>query len=585
MRTVVVPIRASTATIEYLESPRLPPMLQRQLREPPARLSPTRTAETDSRAEADAFRVLHPSLDLSDDSGELSKLMLSKWSIDSGEHAFASISLFCEMKFNEAKRMASWVETPNRFFATVCCQLLHNAAFLQLILGELVDAIFLPQSVSSVSDGDPLDNRVPYFVEFKRLKKHNQFLINTVQSRDRSLTMRERLPGKVERLLERTRARADRSTVRTLFRSWTKAIAADKEIRSLKCRVFASVRKTNLSSIFRAWRIESLRRAYQRESVDYQSMLSLTAASLSRKDVLIADAESKVTSMAKIIDSLTSSNAQLMHRIGQLEASLAAGCTDDSAPSDAQKSGGGGGGGGSGASTGWRRDVQFEHIDTLIAQDDERMDRINRMLLETMFGMARMVESCAIQMSKDIQAENLVKAKAEASESRGSTPRANDAEQLRRSMAGGTDTEPLGSDTSTRGSSRSGTSGGASRSRGAVQIKDLADMPIDAFLLHWFRMNLQMSSAIEKASDRTIKNFTSDLSDGRRFSFLLHRLFPTWFDASMVHEIDTDQRLRNIETFHRRIQPELPQVVTSDSIHAASVTENVSFVAMLFGSS
>lgn len=53
----------------------------------------------------------------------------------------------------------------------------------------------------------------------------------------------------------------------------------------------------------------------------------------------------------------------------------------------------------------------------------------------------------------------------------------------------------------------------------------------------------------------------------------------------MVHEIDTDQRLRNIETFHSRIQPELPQVVSSDSIHAASVTENVSFVAMLFGAS
>lgn len=323
-------------------------------------------------------------------------------------------------------------------------------------------------------------------------------------------------------------------------------------------------------------------------------MLSLTAASLSRKDVLIADAESKVTSMTKIIDSLTNSNAQLMHRIGQLESSLAAGYAGDSASSGTQQKSGG-----SSASTGWRHDVQFERIDTLIAQDDERMDRINRMLLETMFGMARMVESCAIQMSKDvmdsleyqldgsvlqnlaemvrgmlhyirvgwspretddgptagswlaclhllsfslslsctkIQAENQVKAKAEASESRGSTPSANtDAEQLRRPMAG---TDLLGPDTSLRGSSRgsagSSSSSSSSRARGsAVQIKDLANLPIDSFLLHWFRMNLQMSSAIEKASDRTIKNFTSDLSDGRRFSFLLHRLFPTWFDTSV----------------------------------------------------
>lgn len=53
----------------------------------------------------------------------------------------------------------------------------------------------------------------------------------------------------------------------------------------------------------------------------------------------------------------------------------------------------------------------------------------------------------------------------------------------------------------------------------------------------------------------------------------------------MVHEIDTDQRLRNIATFHTRVQPQLPAVVTTDSIHAGSATENVAFVAMLFGAS
>lgn len=70
-----------------------------------------------------------------------------------------------------------------------------------------------------------------------------------------------------------------------------------------------------------------------------------------------------------------------------------------------------------------------------------------------------------------------------------------------------------------------------------VRIKDLTHMPIDALLLCWFRMNLQMSSSIEKASDRTIKNFTTDLADGRRYSFLLHRLFPTWFDATVSFHI------------------------------------------------
>jgi hypothetical protein len=43
--------------------------------------------------------------------------------------------------------------------------------------------------------------------------------------------------------------------------------------------------------------------------------------------------------------------------------------------------------------------------------------------------------------------------------------------------------------------------------------------------------------------------------------------------------------VRNIATFNARVQPELPQVVTSDSIHSGSAAENVTFVAMLFGSS
>lgn len=53
----------------------------------------------------------------------------------------------------------------------------------------------------------------------------------------------------------------------------------------------------------------------------------------------------------------------------------------------------------------------------------------------------------------------------------------------------------------------------------------------------------------------------------------------------MVHEIDVDQRLRNVAAFTSRIQPELPAVVTSDSIHSGSVPENIAFVAMLFGAS
>ncbi|KAG7392053.1 hypothetical protein PHYBOEH_006494 [Phytophthora boehmeriae] len=327
-------------------------------------------------------------------------------------------------------------------------------------------------------------------------------------------------------------------------------------------------------------------------------MLSVTAASLSRKDIAIAEAEAKVTSMARIIDSLTESNKQLSHRVDQLENLAAAMASSGDAGGEANRTSGKDNArhpneaDDRNSSSNRRREANYERIDTLLLQDDERMDRTNRMLLETMFGMARMVEMCAIQMSKDtmdsleyqldgtilqhlaemIQTENELKAKADAAE--GANLGSLYLNKKNPSMRTPTITTPSSQAAAVK-----------SANPRVVTVRDLAQMPIDTLLLYWFRMHLSMSSSVEKPGDRTIKNFTTDLADGRRFSFLLHRLFPTWFDAAMVHELDVDQRLQNIATFHERVQPSLPQVITSDSIYASSGAENVAFVAMLFGSS
>lgn len=189
----ILPDRVSGASISYVESPKLPRMMQRTGNDSPQqRLSSSSAFGRCSSNHADAldeFRVLHPSLDLTDETGELSRLMLNKWSIDKGEEAFSSISLFCEMKLNEAKSMSSWVESPNRFYTTVCCQLLekyvqrlaaseyqshgkdqglgHSAVFLQRIHHELVNAIFVPVASPQSSSSNALDdyeNRIPYFL-------------------------------------------------------------------------------------------------------------------------------------------------------------------------------------------------------------------------------------------------------------------------------------------------------------------------------------------------------------------------------------------------------------------------------------
>ncbi|EEY66136.1 uncharacterized protein PITG_03680 [Phytophthora infestans T30-4] len=603
----VMPARVSGASMEFLETPVLPPM---QLRH---------------------FQVLHPAIDeLADEHGEdLARLLLSRWSIHSGEEQFASISLFCEMKLNEAKRMASWAEAPNRFYTVVCCQLLekyisriavskatHNnvdpvaatvgqsIAFLRRVHAELVASIFLPPTQTQAQDhaikGGGLDyeHRTPYFTEFKRLRRKMQALVTTVRERESTRTTRQQLPGKVSKLIAHQTKRRDRETLALTFRGWANAMTAQRQIRALKIQGFQSMRRTNLIAWFRVWRIEALRRAYHRESADYQTMLSVTAASLSRKDIAIAEAEAKAKSMARIIDSLTVSNKQLSYRVDHLEnLSAAAAFTgggdgeDDNHGINDNDNGRHHGGDNGNFPLGRRREANYERMDTLLAQDDERMDRTNRMLLETMFGMARMVETSAIQMSKDmmdsleyqldgsvlqhlaemIQTENELKVKADAAD--GSV-----------SLSSLYFSKSIGGRTSTALTTMASRTTAAKPARyRAVTVRDLAQMPIDTLLLYWFRMHLSLSSSVEKPADRTVKNFTSDLADGRRLSFLLHRLFPSWFDASMVHELDVDQRLQNIATFHERVQPPLPQVVTSDSIHAASGTENVAFVAMLFG--
>ncbi|GMF20723.1 unnamed protein product [Phytophthora lilii] len=194
--------------MEFLESAVLPPMQLRQATSTaPSSTSTSRQARQTSEVnstggsknhhESEAeFRVLHPAIDeLADERGEdLARLLLSRWSIHSGEEQFASISLFCEMKLNEAKRMASWAEAPNRFYTVVCCQLLekyisrltvsktfHNnvdpvaatagqsIAFLRRIHAELIASIFLPPTQAQVQDhaaaggGVDYEHRTPYF--------------------------------------------------------------------------------------------------------------------------------------------------------------------------------------------------------------------------------------------------------------------------------------------------------------------------------------------------------------------------------------------------------------------------------------
>ncbi|KAL3673217.1 hypothetical protein V7S43_000940 [Phytophthora oleae] len=270
----VMPSRVSGASVEFLDTTVLPPMQLRPAATPTLSGSSRQTPESDStgnsinhRGDVAEFQVLHPAIDgLADERGEdLARLLLSRWSIHSGEEQFSSISLFCEMKLNEAKRMASWVEAPNRFYTVVCCQLLekyisrlatsktsHNnaapvgatsgqsIAFLRRIHAELIASIFLPPTQAQVQDhatsgsGVNYEHRTPYFSEFKRLRRKTQALVATVRERESTRTTRQQLPTKVSKLVRHLARRRDRQTLALTFRGWAGAMAAQRQIRVVR---------------------------------------------------------------------------------------------------------------------------------------------------------------------------------------------------------------------------------------------------------------------------------------------------------------------------------------------------------------
>lgn len=200
--------RLPGTSVEFLESAVLPPMHLRSAANGTTAsstsfLSSRRTKQataTESTARSKTSREsdadLHPTMHklAREHDEDLASLLLERWSMESGEEHFASISLFCEMKLNEAKRLASWADTPNRFYTVACCQLLEkyisrvaltntasnivdpvatavgqSIAFLQKIFDELLTSIFLPSTQPQGHDQSRYEHRTPYFTVCQRL--------------------------------------------------------------------------------------------------------------------------------------------------------------------------------------------------------------------------------------------------------------------------------------------------------------------------------------------------------------------------------------------------------------------------------
>ncbi|RHY40730.1 hypothetical protein DYB30_003298 [Aphanomyces astaci] len=302
--------------------------------------------------------------------------------------------------------------------------------------------------------------------------------------------------------------------------------------------------------LFYNWAYMVQRRRRIRTSANYQAMLSVTAESLGRKDIQLGDAATRMKELQVQVDQLTSINSQLVARIHELEAanrSIRAGNTDGGGAVPVR--------------------ALFEPIDTIAAPtspDAEDDAKLNRLLLESLFAMARMVESSVIQSSSDVM---------------DSLRHQTDGQELRELS------ELMFKQSTLYGKQQPQ----QHTHHDHHTIQNLLTKPIDVVLLNWMRLQLDRSTATTRPQDKVVRNFSEDLADGHRFALLLHHLYPKAYDATVVGEIDVDTRLQHIERFNRECPLEhamdatLPVVVTAESIAGHKSPENVVFVAMLFG--
>lgn len=225
--------------------------------------------------------ILHPSIDKFDDSGELAQMMLLKWKEGADESAFSSNVLYCDIKLQEAKRITSLVQLPNRFLTCVSIQLLYKLArgmgssgqvVIQLTaeilrsIYRLPDAQELPDEQKEKQRSsiiDRVDSFIPYYAECKQLR-------NEVYSMGQEMEKKEKHIIRLTITLQRHKATVIKALqkwkpppVHRVFYKWATHSQHMKQMDATVKNLFTKHNTHSLKNVFREWRITSLRNNYK----------------------------------------------------------------------------------------------------------------------------------------------------------------------------------------------------------------------------------------------------------------------------------------------------------------------------------
>ncbi|KAH9054429.1 hypothetical protein Ae201684P_018149 [Aphanomyces euteiches] len=415
-----------------------------------------------------------------------------------------------------------------------------TGALLQRLLHIVFAAVYIRPKNSESHDAGQFHEREPHFAECKRLRRTCLELLDESTRKRRDPTGRHVDLVKLEKIINMTTMKWQRKVLRILFYNWAFSATRRRRLYIVPGSSSWNYNSSRISSepgalkpfdaliMYIHWFSSAETMLIQRESANYQAMLSVTAESLRHK---ARHERCLVKLMEPQIDQLTSINNHLVGRVQELEAMNRVLRQSSSE-----------------ANQGNNVPLKpiYEPLETIAVTNEEPQD--SHVLMECLFAMARMVESSVIQTSSDVL------------------------DSLQHQIDG----------SELRALAEFVVKQSGPQAKLETSLHHLISQPIDVVLLNWFRLHLDRSSA--RPQDKLIKNFADDLADGTKLSLLLHALHPISFDfdARWIWRKVSHKRF-NREWVLDDAKTTLPQIVTAESISAEKAVENLVFVAMLFG--
>jgi hypothetical protein len=242
--------------------------------------------------------------------GDASADMLETWieGYQDDSQSFNSVALYAEVKLNEALRITSQVEIPNRFRTGVCCDLLEKmfemlgdayGPCVQALKTELLRSIFLNYDSEKTESAD-LFKAIPFFVENKRLEQ----LLETSQEK---LFLLEKRGEALEqnRVMQQVMFGVDSEKTlhflkKEVLLAWRNVTRSEKSRKEVLGKYAKLIKGNSLEHFFSCWRTWTKGSKNSRESTE--------------KDDRIKKLENQLRDKQFELDRLASENRKLQRR-------------------------------------------------------------------------------------------------------------------------------------------------------------------------------------------------------------------------------------------------------------------------------